>query len=223
MVYFLRLEPGPFVIKRGRFIVLEGLEGAGKSTAIATISRFLAPLVPEVVKTREPGGTTVGEEVRKLVKAVIPNEPLDSRTELLLFYAARVQLLTCVIEPALARGAWVVADRFELSTLAYQGGGRKLDPDFMAYLSKFCLNNTQPDLTLFLDIQPELGLERALMRGKMDRIEQESLCFFQEVYTSYHQQIKQLSHVKIIDASKSLGVVQHLIQNELAQFMVSHG
>ncbi|MDX2345856.1 MAG: dTMP kinase, partial [Legionella sp.] len=111
----------------GQFIILEGLEGAGKSTALTTIKRFLAPYVPELITTREPGGTHVGETVRELIKHAPDAEPLEAHAELLLFYAARVQLIEQVIKPALARGAWVLADRFELSTWAYQGGGRELN------------------------------------------------------------------------------------------------
>src|SRR5258708_6479514 len=103
----------------GRFIVVEGLEGAGKSTALTTIKRYLVENAIDVITTREPGGTHVGEITRQLLKESIPSEPLDPRAELLLFYAARVQLIEQVIRPALQRGSWVLADRFELSTFAY--------------------------------------------------------------------------------------------------------
>lgn len=203
---------------RGRFIVVEGLEGAGKSTAITVIKRFLESLVPEIITTREPGGTRVGETARMLIKEVVPTEPLDSRTELLLLYAARVQLMEQVIRPALLRGCWVIADRFELSTWAYQGGGRKLDLSMIAHLSTFCLADFKPDLILFLDISPQQGLQRARMRGRTDRIEQESLAFFTDVRQAYHEQIKQMSHVKVIDAGRPLAVVQQSILSALECF-----
>jgi len=208
--------------KKGHFIVVEGLEGAGKSTALTTIKRFLAEHDIELISTREPGGTRVGEVARTLIKEIVPDEPLDPRTELLLFYAARVQLLEQIIHPALTRGCWVLADRFELSTLAYQGGGRKLDQQVIAVLSAFCLNQFQPDLIIFLDVTPEKGLQRARMRGKTDRIEQESLVFFEDVYNSYHEQMKSMNNVALIDASQPLSVVQHLIRKTLKDYMMNH-
>ncbi len=207
----------------GHFIVLEGLEGAGKSSAISTIKRFLYPLGLELVITREPGGTEVGEAVRQIIKTNIPEEPLDPCAELLLFYAARVQLIERVIRPALARGAVVLADRFELSTFAYQGGGRKINFEFIQQLSVACVRGLQPDLTLFLDLKPEQGLERAIMRGKIDRIESESIDFFHDVYRAYHDNITKFQNVVMIDASKPLGKVQHLIRAALQNYMDTHG
>lgn len=208
--------------KKGHFIVLEGLEGAGKSTALNTIKHFLAERVPELITTREPGGTRVGEAARQLIKETLPESPLDPRTELLLLYASRVQLIEQIIRPALDRGAWVIGDRFELSTWAYQGGGRQLDHDVIAHLSSFCLKNFKPDLIIFLDISPELGLKRALKRGKADRIEQESLSFFTKVYHGYHEQIKAMPNVDVIDASQSLVVVQDLIRAALRRYIHDH-
>lgn len=203
----------------GRLIVVEGLEGAGKSTAISTVLDCLNAHALDVITTREPGGTRVGEVARTLIKESIPDEPLDARAELLLLYASRVQLLEQVILPALRRGCWVVADRFELSTWAYQGGGRKLDTQVIAMLSSFCLQDFTPDLILFLDISPELGLERARLRGKVDRMEQESLPFFKDVYAAYHERIGQMKHVVSIDASQSLVKVQETIQSIMADYL----
>ncbi len=210
-------------ISPGQFIVLEGLEGAGKSTALNTIKRFITPYVPELVITREPGGTQVGETVRELIKQASDAEPLSARSELLLFYAARAQLIEHVIRPALARGAWVLADRFELSTWAYQGGGRGLDQTMIQHLSDFCVQDLRPDLILFLDLPPEQGLQRVLGRGNPDRIEQEPIDFFKRVYCTYHEQLQKMEQAKLIDASKSLAMVQHLIRNILENHLVSHG
>lgn len=204
---------------KGRMIVVEGLEGAGKSTALHTIKHFLSESVTELITTREPGGTRVGEVVRQLVQETHVSEHLDARSELLLFYAARVQLLNQVILPALARGSWVLADRFELSTFAYQGGGRKLDKAMIASLSAFCLQDFKPDLILFLDVSPETGLQRVMQRGKTDRIEQEALSFFRDVYTSYHQHIGKMDHVVIIDAERPLSIVQDDIRTTLEAYM----
>lgn len=208
---------GKAMHKRGRFIVLEGLEGAGKSTAMITIQRFLESKVT-LVTTREPGGTDLGESIRQIIKHSYL-EPIDPKSELLLFYAARVQLLKEVIEPALQRGEWVLADRFELSTFAYQGGGRALSMPFIQQLSNFCLSGLQPDLLLFLDLPPEIGLERALKRGEMDRIETESQAFFERVYHSYHTQLKHMKYAKVIDATKTLEEVQLSIQQALQHYL----
>lgn len=207
------------VTKPGRFIVLEGLEGAGKSTALTTMKRFLTPLVPELILTREPGGTHVGEVVRELIKAAPADEPLEARSELLLFYAARIQLIERVIRPALARGAWVLADRFELSTWAYQGGGRGLDHQMIEHLSAFSVQNIEPDLLIYLDLLPELGLKRVLERGKTDRIEQEEMDFFHRVYGAYHERLQTMEQAVLIDASKPLAMVQHLIRTSLERYM----
>ena len=208
--------------KMGRFIVVEGLEGAGKSTALNIIKQILTLYVPELVITREPGGTRVGEVARELIKASVPEEPLDPRAELLLFYAARVQLIERVIRPAIDRGAWVLADRFELSTLAYQGGGRKLSSTMIEHLSAFCIVDMKPDLTIFLDITPEQGMQRVVARGKVDRIEQESMVFFNDVYESYQQHIKTMNNVVVIDASKPLHVVTEAIRTAVEYYMTAH-
>lgn len=209
-------------MKKGCFIVVEGLEGSGKTTAMTTIKRCLAPVVPELVLTREPGGTRVGEVVRTLIKEQVPGEPLDARAELLLFYAARVQLRQQVIEPALQRGAWVLADRFEMSTFAYQGGGRHLDESMLRHLSHFCLEGLQPDLILFLDVPPKVGLERAQKRGQLDRIEQESLDFFKAVHAAYHRQLAHLPQAVVIDGTRSLAAVQHHIRTTIETLIRRH-
>lgn len=206
----------------GQFIVVEGLEGAGKSTAINTIRNFLTNKIPQVIVTREPGGTHVGELVRTLIKESIVNEPLDSYTELLLLYAARTQLVEQVIRPALQQGTWVIADRFELSTFAYQGGGRHLDKAMIANLSAISLRGFKPDLIIFLDIDAEEGLKRVKLRGKTDRIEQESLSFFHDVSKAYHEAIETLDNVVLIDASQDLARVQESIVTHLTQFMANH-
>jgi len=204
---------------QGSFIVVEGLEGAGKSTALDVIKRVLTPYIPELVITREPGGTHVGEVARELIKETLPEEPLDPRTELLLFYAARVQLIEQVIRPALERGAWVLADRFELSTLAYQGGGRNLSSAMIEHLSAFCIEDIKPDLIIFMDVTPEQGMQRVVSRGKTDRIEQESMVFFNAVYDRYHHHIKTMNNVVIIDAGKPLPVVQESIRKALENYI----
>lgn len=207
---------------RGRFIVVEGLEGAGKSTAIQTIKQYIEGLVPEILLTREPGGTRVGETIRQLIKERIEDEIIDPRCELLLLYAARVQLVEQVIRPALAKGSWVIADRFELSSFAYQGGGRNLDMKMIGNLSAFCLQEFKPDLILYLDLSPEQGLHRVKIRGETDRMEQETLSFFTRVHEAYHKMIKTMGNVVCIDASQPIEIVQESILTQLKAFVSHH-
>jgi len=207
------------MISPGKFIVVEGLEGAGKSTAIQTIKNFLSKIAPAVIVTREPGGTTIGEKLRDIIKDASSGEILNERSELLLMYAARVQLVEQVIKPAIQQGTWVIADRFELSTYAYQGGGRGINKTVLDDLSTICLGSFKPDLILFLDVRPKQGLERVKKRGAFDRIEQESLDFFTRVYTAYHQTIKNMPNVRIIDASAPVNIVRRNIVNQLSSFL----
>lgn len=164
----------------GKLIVIEGLEGAGKSTAIKTVIELLEKRHIKTLTTREPGGTVIGEILRDLIKNPEYRDILDDRSELLLLYTARIQLLEEVIKPSLRQGIWVIADRFELSTMAYQGGGRGLDQEVINQLSSFALRGFKPDLTLYLDIGPEEGMTRVKSRGEIDRIEQQSIDFFIE-------------------------------------------
>lgn len=203
----------------GRFIVVEGLEGAGKSTAIHTIKQFLAAHVGDFITTREPGGTAVGEVIRTLIKHPPEHEHLDARAELLLLYTSRIQLVNQVIKPALQKGTWVLGDRFELSTFAYQGGGRGLDVALIEHLSSFCLEGFSPDLVIFLDVDPVTGLDRAKTRGYSDRIEQESEAFFNNVYDAYQSRIKKMKQVVKIDANQSEADVQQAIERVLFDYL----
>jgi len=206
----------------GKCIVIEGMEGAGKSTAIATILDLLKQHQIPTITTREPGGTSMGEMLRTILKNPDFKDSMDARTELLLMYAARIQLLEEVIKPALQQGLWVVADRFELSTFAYQGGGRGLDVTMIRHLSAFSLRDFQPDLTVFLDIDPVKGMERVALRGELDRFEKESMDFFQKVYAAYQTHIKQMKQVVIVDASAPLETVTASLQRQINLFIVAH-
>jgi dTMP kinase len=202
----------------GHFIVVEGLEGAGKSTALATIKQFLTQQVGDFVTTREPGGTAVGEVIRELIKHPPNHEHIDARAELLLLYTSRVQLIEQLIKPALKRGVSVLADRFELSTYAYQGGGRGIDVQMIQQLSRLCVEGISPNLILFLDVDPKIGLERAQSRGHSDRIERESLEFFESVQQAYHATIKTLQQVVIIDANQPETMVKQSIVTALQHY-----
>lgn len=209
--------------KKGKFIVVEGLEGAGKSTIVTGVVDFLKAHGISCLKTREPGGTKIGENLRQIIKTGIDNESLVARAELLLIYAARVQLLETVIKPALEAGTWVVSDRFELSTFAYQGGGRQIDRTIIQEISQFCLQGFKPHKTLFLDIMPEQGLKRARERGEeIDKIEHESCAFFSRVYHAYHEYIAKSSNINIISATLPLNQVMQEVHSVLSSILNIH-
>ena len=193
-----------------KFIVVEGLEGAGKTSAIRTIQQWLNEHNIKFISTREPGGTPLAEQIRTLVKQV-QDEIVAPETELLLMYASRVQLVKTVILPALQQGSWVLGDRHDLSSRAYQGGGRQLDESLINSIRQVVLGDLTPDLTLYLDIDPAIGLQRAQARGELDRIEQEQLAFFQRTRQKYLQIAHTEPNIAIIDASQPLtGVQQQL-------------
>ncbi|MBI2786499.1 MAG: dTMP kinase [Legionella longbeachae] len=206
----------------GKLIVIEGLEGAGKSTAVNTVEESLNKKGIKSISTREPGGTAIGDILRNIIKSYDYRDVLDDRSELLLLYTARIQLLEQVILPALQKGVWVIADRFELSTMAYQGGGRGLDQEIIDHLSHFALKGFKPDLTLYLDISPDEGMKRAKSRGALDRIEQQSIDFFHRVHECYIRHIEMNSNVMLIDASLPLPEVQLAIQKAINEFIESH-
>jgi dTMP kinase len=170
--------------KKGLFITLEGGEGVGKTTNLAFIQHFLESKGMTVVVTREPGGTVLAEKLRGLLLEN-QNELISEKTELLLMFAARAQHLKNVIEPALESGDWVLCDRFTDATYAYQGGGRGIDTNLIAWLEQFVQDELCPDLTLLFDAPIELGMQRAKKRGALDRFENEQLEFFNKVRTAY--------------------------------------
>ena len=207
----------------GKFIVIEGLEGAGKSTAVSYVLDWLRSHgVAQLETTREPGGTPLAEKMRSIVKEV-HDEPLTIQAELLLMYAARVQLVENRIKPALAKGAWVVGDRHDLSSQAYQGGGRGIAPELIQQIKQAVLGDFAPDLTLYLDIDPAVGLQRARERGELDRIEQEALAFFQRTRARYLELARQDKKIHIIDASQTPEQVQMAIHAALEQALCIPG
>nr|WP_154325098.1 dTMP kinase [Pantoea sp. 201603H] len=203
-----------------KFIVIEGLEGAGKTTARNCVVEVLRQHgIQDVIFTREPGGTPLAETLRVLIKQGIEGEQVTDKAELLMLYAARVQLVDTVIKPALARGAWVIGDRHDLSSQAYQGGGRGIDQQLMMTLRDTVLGGFTPDLTLYLDVTPEIGLNRARARGALDRIEQESLNFFVRTRQRYLELAVADSRIKIIDATKNIEQVTLSLVRVLEQWL----
>ena len=188
---------------RGKFIVVEGLEGAGKSSVIGLIVQALKGAGKRVEQTREPGGTPMAEAIRECVKHDW-DETVSEETELLLMYAARVQLLTNKILPSLDTGAWVVGDRHDLSSQAYQGGGRGVSGKTMSAISDIALKGFKPDLTLYLDVEPAVGLERARGRGELDRIEQAGLAFFERTRAKYLSLAKQDESIVVVSAMQPM-------------------
>ena len=170
----------------GRFISIEGGEGAGKSSVIAACLAHLRAQGIEVVATREPGGTPLAERIRELMLDAA-HSGMTAQAELLLVFAGRAQHVREIIRPALARGAWVLSDRFTDSSYAYQGGGRGLPLQVIAMLEAFAVEDTRPDLTLWLDLPVAEGMARLQGRGEADRIEAESLAFFERVRAGFAQ------------------------------------
>lgn len=205
-----------------KYIVIEGLEGAGKTTARNVVVETLKSLgIVDMEFTREPGGTILAEKLRSLVLDIqsVGDEIITDKAEVLLFYAARVQLVETVIKPALARDAWVIGDRHDLSTQAYQGGGRGIDANLLKTLRQAVLGDFAPDLTLYLDVDPVVGLKRARARGELDRIEQESFDFFHRTRARYLELAAADSRIKTIDATQSLEDVTRAIRETVTRWV----
>lgn len=206
-------------MQRGKFLTIEGTEGVGKSTNLAFVRNWLSRRGIEVIVTREPGGTPLAEEIRSLLLSK-RDEAVDETAELLLVFAARAQHLAQVIIPALARGAWVLSDRFTDATYAYQGGGRGLSKSTIAQLEQLVQGDLRPDLTLILDIEVELGLNRARQRGELDRFESEAIVFFERVRAAYRQRAEMApERYALIDAGKTLEAVQREIDQVLTRLL----
>ncbi len=208
-------------MQRGKFLTIEGTEGVGKSTNLAFVRDWLQAKGIEVVVTREPGGTPLAEEIRALLLAKRA-EAVDETAELLLVFAARAQHIAQIIRPALARGAWVLSDRFTDATFAYQGGGRGLSVGTISQLETLVQGELRPDLTLILDIDVELGLNRARQRGELDRFESETIGFFERVRAAYRARAEARSdHYAVINAGQELVAVQADIKKVLSGLLKS--
>lgn len=207
---------------RGRFISLEGAEGAGKTTGLECVRRFLAARGRRVVTTREPGGTPLAEDIRALLLRP-RDETVHAFAETLLVFAARVQHVATVVEPALRRGEWVLCDRFTDSTIAYQVGGRGVDAEAVAWLAERAHGRCWPDLTLYLDVPVRTGFARVKSRAggqwRGDRFEREQLEFFERVREAYRHHAAEHSRIVSIDASQDAAAVRRDLESAVERFV----
>lgn len=199
---------------RGRFITLEGLDGAGKSTHLDWLVNWLRNAGHVVVRTREPGGTPLGEKLR----ALLLSEPMHLETEALLMFAVRREHIAQVIAPALTRGEWVVCDRFTDASFAYQGGGRGLQRQKLAELERWVQGDLQPDLTLLFDVPTDLARQRVVgMNRELDRFEREQVEFFDRVRSEYLARAASSGgRIRVIDAIGSIGSIQKRLEEIIA-------
>ncbi len=191
-------------MERGKFITIDGVEGAGKSTQIDFICEYLKTKGIRIVLTREPGGTEIGEKIRTLLLSNSTGQ-MHADTELMLMFAARNEHIQNKILPALEQGDWVLSDRFTDSSYAYQGGGRGLDVSRIAQLESWVVQDFTPDMTLLLDVPVEIGMSRVESRGEKDRIEMEEMDFFDRVRQAYIARSREFpDRIKLIDSSQTI-------------------
>jgi dTMP kinase len=197
----------------GKFITFEGIDGAGKSTHIGFVANLLHARGKTVVTTREPGGTTLGETLR----GILLHEKMHLETEALLMFAARREHLAQVIEPALARGDWVISDRFTDATFAYQGGGRKLSLEKLSALEQWVHPHLQPDLTLLFDVPLEIARARLDASRDLDKFEQEKADFFAATRAEYLRRAGEFPHrFRIIDSTRPIVEVNKMLEDIVA-------
>ncbi|MEO7621440.1 MAG: dTMP kinase [Gallionella sp.] len=192
-----------------KFITFEGVDGAGKSTHLTWFAEALRQRGLDVVVTREPGGTPLGEQLRE----ILLHQSMSIGTEALLMFAARLEHIDQVIKPALREGKWVISDRFSDASFAYQGGGRGMDWDKLNQLEQWVHPDLQPDITIFFDVPVEVAKQRLVLNGSLDRFEQEQSDFFERVRSGYHQRVRQNPHrYAVIDAAATLNSVKRELE-----------
>ena len=192
-----------------KFITFEGMDGAGKSTHLAWFADALRQRGLEVVVTREPGGTPLGEQLRE----ILLNQAMSAGTEAMLMFAARMEHIEQVIKPALRAGKWVVSDRFSDASFAYQGGGRGFDWNKLKQLEQWVHGDLQPDLTLFFNVPVEVARQRLANNSSLDRFEQEQADFFERVRAGYHKRVQENpQRYAVIDAAKTLNEVKQQLE-----------
>lgn len=207
---------------KNKFIVVEGIEGSGKTTVVKIIIKILKSLgIKDIISTREPGSTPVCEKLRDILTQ--EKEVFTEKAEILIFYAARIQLINTLIKPALANGFWVIGDRHDLSSQAYQGKNKfnfEIN-NLITILKKNLLSNFFPDLTFYLDIDPEIGIKRTHNRGKIDRFEKKNINFFFQVRQRYLELSSIDKKIKIIDANKNINEIKSKIKNFLKKWIIN--
>lgn len=204
----------------GRFITLEGMDGAGKSSHVTTIARMLQEAGLQVMVTREPGGTALGEKLRNLLL----NESMDIETEALLMFAARREHVATLIKPALARGQWVLSDRFADASFAYQASARGIDWQRMRALEDWVLGGFAPDLTLLFDLPAQMAVERTSKRAPEDRFEKEALDFHERVRQGYWRRREEApARFATIDASQSMEAVAQQVGDQITRCLQQWG
>lgn len=202
-------------LNKSKFITFEGIDGCGKSTQVKMLVEKLEQLGVDVITIREPGGTRISESIRDILLYRDTHE-LGERTESLLMTASRAQLTKEVILPALSKGTWVIADRYADSTLAYQGGGRKIDVDWLEKLNQYATYETIPDLTFFIDILPDEGVRR--QKTKQDRIEQVGIGFQNKTRELYLKLAEKYSdRIIVINGQKDIDTIHKNIWKEFEQ------
>lgn len=203
-------------MNKAKFITFEGVDGAGKSTHLAWFADALRQRGFEVVVTREPGGTPLGEQLRE----ILLHQPMNIGTEALLMFAARLEHIEQVIRPALSAGKWVISDRFSDASFAYQGGGRGLDWDKLSQLEQWVHPDLQPDLTLFFDVPVEVARQRLTNNNaSLDRFEQEQADFFERVRAGYHKRVRQSPlRYMVIDAAQPIDAIKQRLKEIILLF-----
>ncbi|QJC30710.1 dTMP kinase [Enterobacteriaceae endosymbiont of Macroplea appendiculata] len=204
-------------MKKNQFIVVEGINGSGKSTICHYIKSLLNTMhIYNIIFTHEPGGTYIAEKIRHIIK-YNKNEYISKKTELLLIYAARSQLLNNIIKPNFNK-TWIISDRYDLSSYAYQIGGRGISINNILFLQNFIKNNIIPHIIIYLDVNPVISLQRIQHRTK-DRIETESIKFFTNVRKYYLKMAQQNTNIKVINANHTLLYVKHIVKKKLFNFL----
>ena len=196
-------------MKKAKFITFEGMDGAGKSTQLQWFSEILRQREIDLVVTREPGGTPLGEQLREMLL----NQEMSMGTEAMLMFAARLEHIEQVIKPSLQAGKWVISDRFSDASFAYQGGGRGMGWDRLRQLEQWVHPDLQPDLTLFFDVPVEVARQRLSNNVSLDRFEQEQSDFFERVRSGYHRRVKENpQRYVVINGAQSLGRVRQQLE-----------
>ncbi|WP_343182378.1 dTMP kinase [Buchnera aphidicola] len=202
-----------------KFIAIEGLDGSGKTHSINIIKKIFNQYQIPYIIVREPGSTPLSEKIRKIIKNDNIYENINKKTILLLIYAARMQLIENLIQPALKNNIWVIADRYVLSSYAYQGGGFKIHQSIIQQINKIVVKKLLPHLTIYLDVIPKIGLQRVLRRGNIDAIEKNNLNFFIRIRNMYLKYIKKNKNIIKINANLKKNIVHENIKNTLIKWL----